>query len=373
MNYYEIPYTAEWSNSTFVFYIIIIILGYIAPKIRGEITISVHKKKYSFQIALVLYEILLIFVKGLSVVGKDLVGGYYYNFSTATSFHNFADQSIEKGYILLNVLVHHISTEYSFFVMVVTIITLLPIFGLLHKYKNDIDASTVLIMYSSIYYFQSFSLVRIAMASSIALFSFDALYEQKKSKALFFIVLASLVHISALILIIPWLILIFNKKEVRIIISGISVIIALLIYLFPSFVTGFFTGRHSLYSADVASSIGFAQFTYSIPLMLALMIHRNETPGKINEFGIVYILLDFLIGIIGYRVSIFGRFYQEFVPIAFIMGFKHKSLRMSHKMNMWLFDLLMMAYCIIRFCIYISAYYNVDDIMPYINLFGWRF
>lgn len=373
MNYYKIPYIAEWSNNTLILYLFVILGGYIAPKIKSEVTFYVYKKKHSFQVALVLYEILLVLVKGLSVVGKDLVGGYYYNFSTADNFHSFADQSIEKGYILLNVLVYHISTSYSFFIMVVTLITLLPIFYLLHKYKDNIDASAVLVMYSSIYYFQGFSLLRIAMASSIALFSFDALYEQKKIKALFFILLASLFHISTLILLIPWLILVINKKEIRTIVSILLIVIAAVIYLFPSFINGYFVGRHAGYSIDTTNNIGFAQFLYTVPLVLALAIYWKDTPEKIKKMGMLYILVDFLVGIIGYRVSIFGRLYQDFVPITFVMGFKHKFLRVNHKTNMWLFDLLMVAYCVIRFCIYISTYYNVDNIMPYINLFGWRF
>ena len=365
-------FTSEWSNSTFIFYLSLIILGFLAPKVAYTIKIKSGSKTTRIRPVLGIYELILILVKGLSVVGLDANNGYYFNFLTATSYSKIFDKSLEKGFIWLTILLRSILKTYWLYLLVLSIFTLTPVFYLIHKYRNIAEASVILPVYVSIYFFQGFSLVRIALASSIALFAFDALYEGKIWKALIIIIIAAQFHVSMYVLLIIWALNAVPKK-IRKLCYLITIITAIVLYLAPSRFASLLIGRHSVYSVDTTGAFGFSQFLYSVPLiLLAFMYFKKQEETKAQELFFMYVILDFIIGLLAYRLPV-GRMYLCFAPIPFLMGMRLIEIKAKNKNMAFAVKLLIIVYCVFRFYVYISAYYNVDEIMPYINVLGWKF
>ena len=362
---------SNWSNATFVFYIVLILLGFLVPKIKYNVALKVNKKTIIIRPILVLFEIFLILVKGLSIVGLDVNNGYYINFQTASSYSEFFDKSLEKGFIFLTVLIHHISNKYWVYLLIISCLTLIPVFYFLNKYNNIVDTGTVLAMYIAIYFFQGLSLIRIALATSIALFAFNSLYEGKKYWAIIFFLLAAQFHASMYVLLLVWLLVVTPKrfKKLEYILISVS---AIILYLVPSLFESYLVGRHSIYSIDVNNGLGVMQILYSIPLFLLVLLYYRNTPTKLHNMLIAYVVMDFVVGILSYRLPI-GRMYFCFMPISFLVGMKQIVVRKIDVNLARIIQVIILLYCIFRFYIYISTYYNVDEIMPYINTLGWKF
>lgn len=360
---------STWSNLTFIFYLLLILLGFLAPKINFSIALKL-RKNIIIKPFLILFEIFLILVKGLSTVGLDANIGYYINFQTATSYSQIFDKSLENGFIFLTILVRRVTSVYWVYLLVIACATLIPVFYFLSKYKNNIDSGVALAMYISVYFFQGLSLLRIALATSIALFAFDALYEGKKYKAIIFILLAAQIHASMYILLFVWLLVVTPKrlKKLEYIVVSIG---AVFLYFVPSFFESFLVGRHSIYSIDMNNSIGFMPILYSVPLFLLIILYYKDVPIKLNNLFIAYVFMNFIVEILAYRLPI-GRIYFCFMPVSFLIGMKQTVIKKKNSNLAQIIQLMILFYCIFRFYVYISSYYSVDGIMPYMNTLGWK-
>lgn len=366
-------YTVEWSNLTFIFFFAIVILSYFLPKIKTKIKVRIGSKTLSISVGLFLLEAILIFVKGFNTSGRDLISGYYLDFYSASSMSEFRDQSIEKGYILLNVFVYNIINQYWVFLFIVALLTIIPVFKMIQKYSDVMDVSIAAFLYTAVFYYPGFSLVRISLAASIGLLAFDAMIEKKPKIAVLGIVLAAFFHTSMLCLFIPHILMFvkkFDKKLIFVLVIGIFGTV----YFNQEALESLLSGRYAIYSlAD--TRIGLEQFAYYFPMFLLLWWQKKNVIVNDRYFytlSFCYVLAGFFMGLMQYILPVFGRAYVAFLPVCFIMAYYTKLERMYVKTSKKIFDMLILVYGIFRFYIFISQYYNADDIMPYTNVFGWR-
>lgn len=365
-------YTVQWSNFTFIFYLLIVLASYILPNFKRKIKCNIGPRTVSAPIGIILLEILLVFVKGFNTSGRDLISGYYYDFISASSFSDFRDQSIEKGYILLNVIVNRIFHQYWIFLLIVAIVTVVPVFHLVIKYSDKIDASMATFLYAAIFYFPGFSLLRISLASSIALFAFDAMHERNARKALIWIIIAIFFHKSMFCLFIPYFLIIvrkLNKKTITLIVMGIFGVI----YVNRTSLAFLLRGRYAGYSLG-ATGFGMEQIIYYVPIIFLLMWQRKYSVDDKAFFRLsfCYALSGFLMGMLGYIVPVFGRSYVAFVPLCVVIAYYSKQTYINKRNYKNLIKFVILAYGLFRFYLFITQYYNADDIMPYTNYFGWR-
>ncbi len=369
-----LPVEVKWSTSTFIFYMGVILICYLISIALRKIVVEypvLEKKKY-ISLGILVPFLLLVFVKGFITFGRDLVVGYYLNFLSAENLSEFRDKSTEIGYRILNVVVHNIYNEYWFFLLVMTIMTLAPIFYLINKYRNNIDVPVAVLMYCSIFFFPSFSVFRIYIASSICLLALDAMYENKNLKALFFICLAISFHTSSAIMLIFYLIVLF-KINLKILIMTFTAVF-LLVFTQVDKISFLFSGRYSLYQGSEQTGLGFQQLLYYLPILFLILVTRKYVGNeKINKLSLQYVVLGFFFGMMGYVVSIFGRFQGIFEGLILIVSYYTFKLKGKNKSFRLVVDILVLVYCIIRFVFYISEYYDLDDMMPYTNIFGWVF
>ena len=178
------PIKVDWYANTFIFYLSLILLCYfIAIVERKKVLVFGTIANYRKELWLILISAILIFVKGFGTTGRDLRSGYFLCFLSATSMKDFRDQSVEIGYRLLNVIVRNITDEYWVFVLVCSLITVLPVMHMLKKYADKIDLPIAVLLYVTCYFFNCFSPMRQAMSASLLLFAFDAMVEHKYGKA----------------------------------------------------------------------------------------------------------------------------------------------------------------------------------------------
>ncbi len=370
MNFTQVD--IDWYQSTFIFYLCIILGSYYITLVSGNkkiIGFTTKKRKLWY----VIVPTILLFIKGFGTTGRDLRDGYYYNFSRATSLREFPDYTVETGYRLLNVVVRNITDQYWIFIFVVSLLSLYPIIRMFKKYSAVIDLPIGILMYTSIFFINSFSPLRMCLAASIGLFAFDAIVERKPLKALVWIVIASLFHTSALILFVPYFFTQakgLNKKMI-----ALSLIALFLVALVGrNSITALLASddRYYKYQAFSTVNIGFEQFVYYLPLLfLIFKAKKYDTDKYFMLVSFSFLASAFCIGLLGYVVSIFGRFRDMFLPLIIIVPYYIRVIKINKPKYKNLINIAAIVYCVARFYIYISQYYLMEDLMPYTNLFGW--
>lgn len=364
------PNNIAWSDSTFIFYLCIIITCFTISLLFERIIIKFDEKEFK-NLDIYLITIILIFVKGFLQCGRDLINGYYNNFISATSLENIRDDSLEIGYKFLNIIVNNIFHEYWVFVLIVAIITILPVMIFIAKYRDYISVPYAVLFYVAIYFFPSFSVLRIYLASSIGILIFILLLKKKLFLAFLGIIIASCFHTSMLFLFIPFFLLVFkflSRKDI------ICILIAIfgIVYVERNTLVTLFTGRYEGYDSFSMATIGFQQFAYYLPLIALFFYVKKYFDDYWHEkVCFLYLSVGFTFGLLGYVISIFGRAQAVFLPIVFIVAHLVKIIEEKDCMYKRIIKFALVLYCILRFLIYIGEYYNIDDIMPYVNFFGW--
>lgn len=369
--------TYAWYQQTFWLYLLIILSCYIISIVTPKIVLTNGKhfernNKYHLWIGLV--GTILFFFKGFGTTGRDLRGGYYYNFLSATSMSNYRDQTVEIGYRFFSVIIRNLTSKYSIFVFILAVLTLAPVLYLLYKYRTKIDIPTAVLLYVSVYFFSGFSPMRQYLASSIALLAFDALVEKKPIKSLICILLASTFHIIAIILLIPYMFTMFKLFNKQLMIITVICVVTTAYFMrtnIAEILLG--TERYDIYGNAGIVNIGMEQFVYFLPLFYVFWKGRRaDTNSYFSKISFSYLVTAFLFGLLGYIITILGRSYSVFLPLIIIIPYYIKLLKLhSSNVNKKVINILVLIYCISRFVIYITQYYDLEDLMPYTNIFGW--
>lgn len=371
----------DWYQSTLLFYIAIVMICYLSPVLFNRVILKgTVKRKKGSSLWFLMVSFTLLFVKCFNTTGRDIRNGYYKNFLSATSFEEYSDQTVEIGFRTLQVIVRQFSDNYGVFLFLLGLITVVPFLYVVNKYKKRIDVPTAILFYACVYYYSGLSVARIAAAASFSFFVFDALVEKKKAKAFIFILVASSFHVTALILIIPYLMVLFKRLDKKMLCVGSALILCIAVLSRDS-IYSFMNGseRYYIYKISDGSEIGFAQFAYYVPLVLLYLIgrknHQDIEFGRImDRIAVSFIGTAFSFGILSYFIPIFGRLYVMFAPLTIVTGYYINNIKsgVHRKYYKYLISALVLLYCFIRFGIYITEYYNLDDIMPYTNVFGWK-
>ena len=369
------PVKIVWSTSTFIFYLAIILLCYFAAALgRKTVLVSGSFATNRKELWYILISAILIFVKGFGTTGRDLRGGYYVNFLSATSMDQFRDKSVEIGYRLLNVIVRKFTDEYWIFILICSLITIIPVMHMLKKYADQIDLPVAVLFYVTCFFVNCFSPFRQAMSASLALYGFDAMIEHKYGKALLWILLASSFHITSIIFIAPLFMTMAKLINRKLIIVGM---LSLFIFVWierQSLISLFANqnSRYAIYNAFGTIDLGLEKIVYYIPLFLVFILGRKSDSNKVFErISFIYLCMGFFFGMASYVIEMFGRLNISFVPLIII--FPYYCLRFKKRFPQYriLFNLAVIFYCIARFVIFIYGYYDSQDLMPYTNIFGW--
>lgn len=364
-----------WSNSTFLFYLAIVLISYILAIIASQLKGKGKYGRIGCKLILTLIYTTLFIVKAFSTTGRDLRTGYYINFLSATSWNEYADKTVEPGFRLLMILARNISNSYATMLILVAFITLFPVCYLTCKYISDIDIPSSVLMYTSLFYIQSFSPLRNYLAVSISLFFFYWLAKKKYLKSILFIFFGMLFHTSVMFLFAIFIFMLLkriNKRQIVLFSTGIFILAIVL----KNIISALFTGRYAIYSYSDSIQIGFQQFIYYIPLFAIYFISEKNVNTSIKALGtndcnyisklcFSYITIGFLFGLLGYVISIFGRTQALFLPLVFIIPYCINKIKKKNRIAYYTICICVLVYSCFRFYIYLSEYCELEYIMPY--------
>lgn len=363
--------SVSWSNITFLFYCFIILLSALCTKL-SSIFFKIKNKKIN--ISIFALTVILIFVKVFNTTGRDIShsAGYAWNFSSAVSLSGINDQGLEFGFKLLMVIVRAFTADFNVFLVICGIIYVIPVIYMLNKYRTHVDLLSTVLLYFSVFFFSSFSPIRQSIAASFGLLAFDSMHEKKSFKSAVWIIVAMLFHSAASILFIPYLLVFFktlNKKMIAL----ASVLIFGLFLIGRDVIFSFFleNSRYVGYSTS-GTGIGLEQLVYYIPIIWLILYCRKYTNSFDVRINYAYVFSSFSFGMLSYVITIFGRLYSVFFAMIFIVGYNIKILKKVKPKYRWMINLVIIVYCALRFWMYISQYYNDENLMPYTNILGWE-
>lgn len=370
----------SWVQSTFIFYISLMLVCYTMSVVFTSIKFRINAWKLE-NTSIIVPLLILLCVKGFAFCGVDLISGYKYNFESATSMKAFRDQSVEIGYRFINVAVRQFTSNYAIFVFIIAVLTIFPVFYVLRKYRNSINIPVAIMMYGAVFFLPGISQVRIYLASAICMFAFDALFEKKYLKAVVLVFVASAIHITAIVILVPCLFFVFKVNR-KLFVAVLLLAIAVL-YVGRGAISSFLTGRYVVYSVSNEVSFGTEWIWFYLPMILFYFYiikilrktsseHISSESIRLFNYSSIWILMGAFFSLAQYAFNIFGRLVAYTLPLILFVASGLNILKLLNRKKYNLMLLLTVGYIVLRFIIYIIGYYMLDGIMPYINCFGWE-
>ncbi|AYP98612.1 EpsG family protein [Limosilactobacillus fermentum] len=361
------PNFVNWSNSTFYFYLCIPCVCLLLSKLdlHNDVIVSNNiKSDTNLRLGTFMASLILACVKCFSNTGIDVQGGYKFQFFSSNSLSGTSDDTVEIGFRALNFLIYHLGKNYNLLLFIYGLITLMPVIYFITKYNRNIDVGITIFLYSTMFFFQGFSLMRLYLASSIALFSMNDLAHEKYCKSILWLLIAISFHRSTMILLI--VIIFYRMKQMRIWVGTlISLIMLGISIVLRSTIINGFSGRYEIYKLQsMSSELGFALLFKYIPLFFLLWyVSRHKIGEKYIKLSYYIILIGFEFDALSYFIQIVGRMQGVFLPIIFIVGYYiHSMKKRSVKMTLGIFFI---CYGMVQLIMYIRGYYAIDGLMPY--------
>ena len=229
-------------------------------------------------------------------------------------------------------------THYQFFFIITSFLTLFPIYRLSKKYSLDPSLSLVIYLLFPIFYLESLSIIRNAVAFSLVAFSLDEYLKRSYSKAILFYIFAIGFHTSAIIAIL--LVVIDKIKPSRKVVS--------LIYITSFFISPLILSVVSSIQSDFNLFIKIANYALNGKVgagaTMAILINfvgilclfywkRLEKLGRYNYLWLLYGMFGVIFwncfgfeGTLRLRLSSFFLVYFTLLLPSFKYVFKRISL-----------------------------------------------
>jgi transmembrane protein EpsG len=367
----------EWDLFTLFFYIIIIFSTYTLSFFVYNTRNFIHATRSSLYInKLPLFIIFFCFfiISALRETGTDYPV-YIDIFNSSNNKLEALDFGIEPGFLAINLFVRLFTSSSQIFISIISFITTYLVFISLLRFRENINFPLSILIYSTFYYFQSFSLVRIYLASAIILYSFQYLFTKSYLKYFLFLLFSFSIHYSTILLSIPIFGLFLYRNKPFLFYLFIFILL-LVTYKFSNYLIYFnLTNRYSDYleSIDKSGTFGYFQLFIHAPILIFLKIVRKK--NILNSWFLdiitVFTWCSFFFGVIGYWIPTISRVnylitypFILFLPIAINSFIKSKYF--------YLFYISCIAYIAIIIFVYFNGLAYSDGITDYTTIFNQK-
>ena len=289
--------------------------------------------------------ILLFFI---STYRGDFTTDYinYSNLFHTYNYYSFSDIFTagfyqEIGYVFLNKLIGVFSTNEIYLFAVTTLIILFGFYHHISRYSVNIWLSILMFVTVGSYY-TSFNITRQILAASIIFFGSRFLYERKFFKFVLIVILASLFHKTALIMIPFYFILNFRIRfsNIFFVLIGSSLVFYFfqdLLYLLQNL------GIYDNYTDSSYGMTGASVANAVLPIAFALfaIIHSKKLDSKNNNMHRIWFnatIFYAVINTLSLQIQMIERLSYFFAPYSLLLipflfsKMKDKNLRFIYMM-----------------------------------------
>lgn len=288
---------------------------------RDNGTVKIRSMSKSVQI---IWTLLIIIAPSLVIgirdysVGADTINvvNSYVRIDFVDSFSGTIDDIIGSGFIyaLLRYFAFIISNgNITFYLLCLSLLTLYILVRALNEWIDRISLPFALFLYYAFFAMQLLNQTRQMLALSIFLLAFYPLFKRNYGKYILLILIASLIHYTALIgLFLP--LIHFRHTYFYPIKKWFYYLMIVLspLLLYPVFIliTYVIPGSYRGYLTDVNfEGIGFGLFLNIIPILLPILLFNRYLKDDTNEFFIKISMLSFPLRLSGYYSYFIMRMY----------------------------------------------------------------
>lgn len=258
-----------------------------------------------------------------------------YNASKISSLSNFY---LEPGYRLLNIILRIFIKDAYVGVGVIKLIFIALVFRGLYTLKDDIHIGTAVLAFVTLFYLQSFNLIRIYFAGAILFCGLSELWKNNRvGRFIIAVLIATTIHYTAIAGLFILLVYLFiNMKKIQSLPNKIKysiiVAIALIIPIVSPFVIKFMVNSISAFHKYIAyigkGTLGIGQIAfYTAPFLAIIIMMLKESNEKIT-MAFAFVCMCFSIALLGYSIGMITRmsFYFSSAYLIVIPMFCRKIL-----------------------------------------------
>lgn len=307
-----------------VFYLVLTILYLFFAFIDTKFNIKFFKNEKTnkiFKIIILLFPLFLTVALRSESVGNDtsMYKHLYEKYGSLGFSKSIIQTTKEYGYILFCIFFNKLNFNYPSFQFVVALITYYQFGRLLYKHSTNVPLS-IFVFICTLGYFRTMNISREMLAVMIAINSIDYLQDNNKTKFIIRVLLASMIHRSALIM----LALLLYRKILSL--GAFKKIIAILLIvtsyfsvdIFLKFASNFFGRYEYLIDSKYTNNNGFLAMGALLLFTLLFLYIENvpnnnmlEKPNKSLDNRNIIIKFSYylclLFSIIGLRFGLADR------------------------------------------------------------------
>lgn len=364
----------EYDVFTFILYMTLPLLALMFGRWaqRAKVLVIVTPKKVyrpskhiNYFWYLILFVVLFIFL-ALRDVGTDLpVYKEIFQYSNTDYAESYG---IEPGFLFLNRMIRFCTSNENVAILLFSFLSIYFVYKIIEHYSDEIDLSLALFGFVSMFYFQSFSLLRIYLVTYFLCYTFKFMMNGDFKKYTLCIFFGALFHYSALLMLLPVFFYIIYQWNKKIFLLGIFfLLVGFSISLQYLFLLNIFE-RYSTYAeGEVENGMGFGQVLNHLPLfLLYLYLRIKRYESSVLDLFLVYSLFSFFYGMMGYKVFVIGRLSIYFIVIYVILiPWLMRLLKRNGDRMYYAIKILYIIYMSFRCYMYFKEYSLLDSIAPY--------
>ena len=319
-------------------------------------------------------------LKIISIIIPVLIAGLRYN--VGTDYENYVNSyflvtndnyRIEIFHKLVVMIVQHTFNYYQYIFLIYALVTILIAYKAIDDYKID-NKNTFILTYAylMLYFIMSLNLMRQCLAVAIIMYSMKYIYNKKIYKYIFCIILATLVHTSALIILPFGIVNIISKDAKKGIIISLIVYITFSIFLLlipVSILNNIPFINKFLNYVNINESLtgtGFGIIIKQSPiLLLCACFYKKMIKNDANiKQWIAMEILNIIFLYVGFINIALNRFsmYFSFATIFIIQDFYGVIKKDLYNK---IFTQIIMIIVITSIMIYNVYYLNIGELLPY--------
>lgn len=286
----------------------------------------------------------------------------------------------EPGFVIFNLFFRLFGDNPQIILIAISTVTLALIYWTLYDLRGEINTGYAVLIYGTLFYVQSLSLMRMYMAAAILFWGVRYLKQEQYWKYGVVILGATMIHYSTLIIIMPVVLIYFLYTRKYNFATHLLVIVSVMCGAFlilsvcaPLLSSISVFARFQRYLENVSfGGIGVAQLVYNLPMCLVILAAYDKIRDHYRRLFCSYMACHFFIAMLSYVVTILGRALSLFsVLYLFIIPccIRIINQKIERKRYRILFHFCVLAFFIFRFLNYIGEYAFIDAVIPYKNIF----
>ena len=293
----------------------------------------------------------------------------------------FTTSGTEKGYLTLNWILYHLTNgNYAIAQFLISTFSVLTWAVAIKKTGGDVVSSSIMLLFLWTHYYffvLSAGLVRIFIAIPIILYSLNFIWKKNTSKFLFCVFIASLFHISSMMMLILLPFTIWDKfffKHWVLYILIISIVVVGAFMFVASYLVPILGDRYEGYGNTGTLSIGLSSLDVLPILVISLVYHNrikalSDIEHKRYTIGIILLSLSIVFSVAATLVPLGRLIFYANLGILITMSSIFKLRSISIKDLFIKSTIIVYALFYMFYTLWTNPLQN-ETLFPYISFIG---